>query len=63
VVKLNIDRPGTKGIDWKSPLAQQYKIKAIPYLVIFDKNGKEIANGQRALNLFVKWLKQAGLVT
>lgn len=61
VVKLNINRPGVKGIDWKSPLAQQYKIRSIPYLVIFDKNGKQIANGPGAFNLFVKWVKQAGL--
>jgi len=61
VVKLNINRPGIQGIDWKSPLAQQYKIRSIPYLVIFDQNGKEIANGQGAFNLFVDWVKQAGL--
>lgn len=61
VVKLNINRPGVKGIDWKSPLARQYKIRSVPFLVIFDKNGREIAHGRRAFNLFVKWVKQAGL--
>lgn len=61
VVKLNINRPGVQGIDWKSPLAKQYKINSIPHLVIFDKNGKEIAAGPGAFNLFVDWVKQAGL--
>jgi len=61
VVKLNINRPGTQGIDWKSPLARQHNLKSIPYLVIFDKKGKQIANGQQAINMFLDWLKQAGL--
>ena len=61
VVKLNINRPGTQGIDWKSPLAIQYNIKAVPYLIIFDKNGRQMAHGQGAFNLFVDWVKQAGL--
>ena len=61
VVKLNIDRPGARGIDWQSPLAQQYNLRSIPYMVIFDPQGQQIAHGQGAFNLFLKWLKEAGL--
>jgi len=61
VVKLNINRPGTTGIDWKSPLAQQYNLRSIPHLVIFDKKGKQMAAGRPAFDLFVEWAKQAGL--
>ncbi|MBM4285301.1 MAG: thioredoxin family protein [Deltaproteobacteria bacterium] len=61
VVKLNINRPDVQGIDWKSPLAQQYKLRSIPHLVIFDKKGKQMAAGRPAFDLFVKWSTQAGL--
>lgn len=63
VVKLNINRTGVQGIDWKSPLAQQYNIKSVPFLVIFDKQGKKIAEGQRALNIFIDWAKKAGVLS
>jgi thiol-disulfide isomerase/thioredoxin len=63
VVKLNINRAGVQGIDWKSPLAQQYNIKSVPFLVIFDKQGKKIAEGQSALNMFIEWAKQAGVLS
>jgi thioredoxin 1 len=63
VVKLNINRAGVQGIDWKSPLAQQYNIKSVPFLVIFDKQGKKIAEGQKALNMFIDWAKQAGVLS
>jgi thiol-disulfide isomerase/thioredoxin len=61
VVKLNIDRPGSRGIDWRSPLAQQYQLRSIPYMVIFDPQGRQIAQGQGAFDLFLNWLKEAGL--
>jgi thioredoxin 1 len=63
VVKLNINRTGVQGIDWKSPLARQYNIKSVPFLVIFDKQGRKIAEGQKALNMFIDWAKQAGVLS
>lgn len=61
VVKLNINRSGVQGIDWKSPLAQQYNIRSIPHLVIFGKDGKQIADGHNAFKLFLDWARQEGL--
>jgi thioredoxin 1 len=63
VVKLNINRAGVQGIDWKSPLARQYNIRSVPFLVIFDKQGRKIAEGQQALTMFIDWAKQAGVLS
>ena len=30
IKKVNINRPEVKGIDWRSPLAQQYQIRQVP---------------------------------
>jgi thiol-disulfide isomerase/thioredoxin len=43
VVKVDINRPGVKGIDWKSPVAQQYKMDSIPRFKIFGPDGKLVA--------------------
>jgi len=37
VVKVDINRPGVKGIDWSSPVAQQYKLHSIPHFKIFAR--------------------------
>ena len=43
VVKVDINRPGTKGIDWKSPVAQQYKLQSIPHFKVYGPDGKLLA--------------------
>lgn len=43
VVKVDINRAGVKGIDWKSPVAQQYKMESIPRFKIFGPDGTLIA--------------------
>jgi thiol-disulfide isomerase/thioredoxin len=40
VVKVDINRPGVKGIDWKSPVAVQYKLHSIPHFKVYGPNGK-----------------------
>src|SRR4051812_16938238 len=35
VVKVDINRPGVKGIDWKSPVAQQYGLHSIPHFKVY----------------------------
>ena len=60
-VRLNIDRPGVKGIDWKSPLVQQYRIKSVPYFMIFDPRGKLVAEGTAARQMISGWLQKSGV--
>ena len=43
VVKVDINRPDVRGIDWKSPVAQQFKLQSIPHFKVFGPDGKLIA--------------------
>jgi thiol-disulfide isomerase/thioredoxin len=61
IKKVNINRPAVKGIDWRSPLAQQYQIRTVPYFVIFSPRGKGI-EGQAASRQVENWLVEAGLM-
>jgi thiol-disulfide isomerase/thioredoxin len=61
VRKVNINRPETKGIDWQSPLAQQYQIHFVPYFVIFSPRGKTV-EGKAASKQVLDWLVEAGLL-
>jgi thiol-disulfide isomerase/thioredoxin len=62
IKKVNINRPGIQGIDWRSPLAQQYQIRQVPYFMIFDPQGKLVAQGREAIEPVGRWLKEAGLM-
>ncbi len=60
-IRLNINRPAVRGIDWQSPLVQQYHIRSVPYFMIFDPRGKLVAEGPAAHRLIKGWLQKAGL--
>ena len=60
--KVNINRPEVRGIDWRSPLAQQYQIRQVPYFMIFSPQGKLVAQGQDAVEQVKRWLREAGLM-
>jgi len=62
IKKVNINRPGIQGIDWRSPLAQQYQIRQVPYFMIFDPQGQLVAEGREAVEPVGRWLKEAGLM-
>jgi thiol-disulfide isomerase/thioredoxin len=47
---VDINRPGFKGIDWKSPVAAQYRIHEIPEFKLFSPNGVLIGQGDAAMN-------------
>jgi thiol-disulfide isomerase/thioredoxin len=49
--RVDINRPGFVGIDWQSPVARQFDLKGIPFLVIYDK-GVKVAEGDAAR----KWI-------
>ena len=57
VVKVDINRPDVKGIDWKSPVARQYSLHSIPHFKIFGPDGKLQAEGDAAYELVSSWVQ------
>ena len=55
---VDINRPGTRGIDWGSPVSRQHGLSSIPYFVIFDGGGQEIARGAKAKTLINDFLNK-----
>ena len=62
IKKVNINRPQVNGIDWRSPLAQQYQIRQVPYFMIFNPEGQPVAQGRDAVDTVGGWLKETGLM-
>jgi thiol-disulfide isomerase/thioredoxin len=62
IKKININRPEVTGIDWRSPLAQQYKLRSVPYFTIFNPQGKLVAEGNPALEQIERWLREAKIL-
>lgn len=59
---LDINRPESNGIDFSSPLAQQYGLFSVPYFIIYDANGKLWKQGPEAFEAMINWLNELGLV-
>lgn len=57
VVKIDINRPNVKGIDWNSPVAQQYGLRSVPNFKVFGPDGKLVAEGKEASRLVYGWLE------
>jgi thioredoxin 1 len=62
IKKVNINRPGFQGIDWHSPLAEQYKLRRVPYFIIFTPQGTLMAEGRNAAEQVKIWLQEVGLI-
>jgi len=62
VVKVDINRPGITGIDWKSPLAGQYGLQSIPHFKIYDGSGNLVKEGPGAYQQVIAWLKAEKLM-
>lgn len=60
VVKVDINRPGTKGIDWQSPVAKQYGLRSIPHFKVYGPDGKllaeDSAGGSKARDMVMAWI-------
>ena len=61
VIKIDINRKGVKGIDWKSPIAQQFDLKSIPHFKIFNEKGEKVFEGREALTMLIEYFKKAGI--
>ena len=51
VVKVDINRPDIKGIDWESPVARQFDLQSIPQFKVYGPDGKLKAEGDAASKL------------
>jgi thioredoxin-like negative regulator of GroEL len=58
VVKVDINRPGVRGIDWKSPVAAQFRLSSIPHFKVMDDKGNLVAEGDQAWEMVVGWLRE-----
>lgn len=58
VVEVDINRPDVRGIDWRSPVAQQYGMRSIPHFKIFDGAGKLVAEGESAYKQVVALIEK-----
>lgn len=56
VVKVDINRPDVRGIDWGSPTARQFGLQQIPHFKVMNPEGVLIAEGNVAWDLVVKWI-------
>ena len=56
VVKVDINRPGYRGIDFRSPVAQQYRVNKVPHFVVYDAEGTFVSQGDPAWQLVVGWI-------
>lgn len=57
VFKVDINRPNTRGIDWASPVARQYKLNVVPYFMIYDTSGNLSHKGKAAYDEVVRLLQ------
>jgi len=58
VVKVDINRPGQRGIDWGSPVARQFGLQSIPHMKVYSPEGALIAEGQPAWEMVVGWINE-----
>lgn len=62
VRRVDIDRRGHSGIDFDSPLAEQYAIEAVPAFRIYTPDGRMTAQGKAAKDQVRQWYSDAQLV-
>jgi thiol-disulfide isomerase/thioredoxin len=55
VVKVDINRPDAKGIDWRSPVARQFNLHSIPHFKVYGPDGKLKAEGDEARTMVARW--------
>jgi thiol-disulfide isomerase/thioredoxin len=49
VVKVDINRPDVRGIDWQSPVAREFKLHSIPHFTVYGPDGKLLADDKLVL--------------
>jgi thiol-disulfide isomerase/thioredoxin len=62
VHKVDINRPGVRGIDWASPVTRQYNLNSVPHFKIYDSYGGLKSEGQQAYSEIISLLKSEGII-
>lgn len=57
VHKVDINRPGIRGIDWGAPVARQYNIHSVPYFMIYGPSGQLTHRGKEAYDEVMRLLQ------
>ncbi len=57
VVEVDLNRPGVHGIDWHSPVAEQFSLESIPHFKVYGPNGKLRAEGDEAYGIVAGMLQ------
>ena len=60
LIKVDINRPGTKGIDWASPTAKQFGLQSIPHIKLYGPDGNLQAEGNDARTKVIQMIQAAG---
>ncbi len=58
VVKVDINRPDIRGIDWQGPVAKQFKLRSIPHFILISPEGELIAEGKTAYKQVVRMIEE-----
>lgn len=58
VVKVDVNRPGVRGIDWQSPVARQHDLHSIPHFIIYGPDGQMESKGPQAGSRVQAWLSR-----
>ena len=55
--QVDINRPGIRESDWGSPVARQYKLRSVPYFMIYDSSGNLTHRGHEAYEEVMRLIK------
>ncbi|MBM3463300.1 MAG: thioredoxin family protein [Armatimonadetes bacterium] len=61
VLKVNVNRPGVRVIDYNSPVALQYGARDLPYFIIYNRDGALVSQGDAAYQTVMNMLHMAGI--
>ena len=62
VHKVDINRPGVRGIDWASPVTRQYNLSSVPHFKVYDSSGELKSEGQEAYSEIMRLLQSEGII-
>jgi len=64
VVRVDVNRPGIKRIDWDSPVVHEFNLESIPHFKIYGPDGKLVASDgpedYSAREMVDKWIAELG---